>query len=97
VRFALPIDVFETPRQDIPNAFDWNYSGSHLFEIQGLNGGTPQLEFKGVIKTAESDGTAPFPVPPYVVPKHTVMHDDAVFVVNGATFLGSLWNDLALP
>ena len=97
MRFALPIDVFETPRQDIPNAFDWNYSGSHLFEIQGLNGGTPQLEFKGVIKTAESDGTAPFPVPPYVVPKHTVMHDDAVFVVNGATFLGSLWNDLALP
>jgi len=97
VRVALPIDVFATPRQDIPNAFDWNYSGSHLFEIQGLNGGTPQLEFKGVIKTAESDGAAPFPVPPYVVPKRTVMHDDAVFVVNGATFIGSLWNDLALP
>ena len=97
VRVALPIDVFATPRQDISNAFDWNYSGSHLFEIQGLNGGTPQLEFKGVIKTAESDGTDPFPVPPYVVPRRTVLHDDAVFVVNGATFRGSLWNHLALP
>jgi beta propeller domain-containing protein len=97
VRVALPIDVFATPRQDIPNAFDWNYSGSHLFEIQGLNGGTPQLEFKGVIKTAESDGTAPFPAPFFAIPKRTVLHDDAVFVVNGATFRGSLWNDLTAP
>lgn len=97
VRVALPIDVFATPRQDIANAFDWTYSGSHLLEIQGLNGGTPQLEFKGVIKTAESDGTQPFPAPPYVVPRRTVMHDDAVFVVNGDTFIGSLWSDLALP
>jgi hypothetical protein len=97
VRIALPIDVFAKPRQDIANAFDWVYSGSHLFEIQGLNGGTPQLEFKGVIKTAESNGTDPFPAPPYFVPKRTVMHDDAVFVVNGATFIGSLWNNLAQP
>lgn len=97
VRVALPIDVFATPRQDIPNAFDWDYSGSHFLEIRGLNGGTPQLEFKGVIKTAESDGTNSFPAPFYAVPKRTVLHDDAVFVVNGATVRGSLWNDLALP
>lgn len=97
VRVALPIDVFATPRQDIAGAFDWTYSGSHLFEIQGLNGGTPQLEFKGVIKTAQSDGSAPFPVPPYVVPKRAVMHDDAVFVVNGATFSGSLWGNIPPP
>lgn len=97
VRIALPIDVFAKPRQDIANAFDWVYSGSHLFEIQGLSGGTPQLEFKGVIKTAESSGTEPFPAPPYVVPKRTVLHDDAVFVVNGATFIGSLWNNLVQP
>jgi hypothetical protein len=97
VRVALPIDVFARPRQDIPNAFDWIYSGSHLFEIQGLNGGTPQLAFKGVLMTAEPDGANPFPVPPYVVPKRTVMRDDAVFVVDGATFRGSLWTDLKLP
>jgi hypothetical protein len=97
VRIALPIDVFAKPRQGIANAFDWVYSGSHLFEVQGLNGGTPQLEFKGVIKTAESDGTELFPAPAYVVPKRTVMHDDAVFVVNGANFSGSLWNNLAQP
>ncbi len=97
VRIALPIDVFAKPRQDIANAFDWVYSGSHLFEIQGLNGGTPQLEFKGVIKTAESNGIDPFPAPQYVVPQRTVMHDDAVFVVNGATLIGSLWNNLAQP
>jgi hypothetical protein len=97
VRIALPIDVFAKPRQDIVNAFDWVYSGSHLFEIQGLKGGTPQLEFKGVIKTAESNGTDPFPVPAYVVPKRAVLHDDAVFVVNGANFIGSLWNNLAQP
>ncbi|HTK99967.1 MAG TPA: beta-propeller domain-containing protein, partial [Pseudomonadales bacterium] len=97
VRIALPIDVFAKPRQGIANAFDWVYSGSHLFEVQGLNGGTPQLEFQGVIKTAESNGTELFPAPPYVVPKRTVMHDDAVFVVNGANFSGSLWNNLAQP
>lgn len=97
VRFALPIDVFATARQDIPNVFDWTYSGSHLFEIQGLNGGAPLLEFKGVIKTAESNGTQQFPAPPYVVPKRTVMHDDAVFVVNGATFIGKLWSGITPP
>jgi hypothetical protein len=56
-----------------------------------LNGGTPQLEFKGVIKTAESNGTDPLP---YVFPRRTVLHDDAVFVVNGETFSGKLWNEL---
>ena len=97
VRIELPIDVFARPRQDIPGAFDWTYSGSHLFEIQGLDGGSPQLDFKGVIQTAESDGTDPFPVPPHVMPKRAVMHDDSVFVVDGATFIGSAWDDIALP
>jgi hypothetical protein len=95
VRFALPIDVFATARQDIAGAFDWTYSGSHLFEISGLNGGTPQLEFKGVIKTAESDGSNPFPTPPYTVPRRAVMHDDAVFVIDGERFIGSLWSGVA--
>ena len=95
MRFALPIDVFATARQDIAGAFDWTYSGSHLFEISGLNGGTPQLEFKGVIETAESDGSNPFPTPPYTVPRRAVMHDDAVFVIDGERFLGSLWSGVA--
>lgn len=95
VRVGLPIDVFATPRQDIAGTFDWTYSGSHLFEITGLSGGTPQLEFKGVIKTAESDGTNPFPVPPHTVPRRAVMHDDAVFVIDGERFLGELWSGVA--
>ena len=97
VRIALPIDVFATPRNDLANVFDWTYSGSHLFEIQGLAGGAPRLDFKGVIKTAESDGTDPFPVPPHVTPRRAVMHDDSVFVVDGAAFIGSLWDGIAPP
>jgi hypothetical protein len=85
MRFALPIDVFG-------EVLKWSYSGAHLFEIRGLNGGTPQLEFKGAIKTAEANGTDPFPAPPYVVPRRTVMHDDAVFVVDGATLIGRQWD-----
>ncbi|HET9447708.1 MAG TPA: beta-propeller domain-containing protein, partial [Steroidobacteraceae bacterium] len=95
VRFGLPIDVFATARQDLSGVFDWTYSGSHLFEITGLNGGTPQLTFKGVIKTAESDGSNPFPVPPYTVPRRSVMHDDAVFVIDGERFLGEMWESVA--
>jgi hypothetical protein len=96
-RFALPIDVFATARQDIAGMFDWTCSGSHLFEITGLNGGTPQLELKGVIETARSDGSNPFPVPPSVTPRRAVMHHDAVFVVDGARFLGSLWDSVVTP
>lgn len=95
VRFALPIDVFATPRQDPAGTFDWTYSGSHLFEITGLDGGTPQLEFKGVIKTAEADGSNPFPAPPYTNPRRAVMHDEAVFVIDGGRFLGELWSGVA--
>jgi hypothetical protein len=95
VRFALPIDVFATARQDTAGVFDWTYSGSHLFEITGLNGGTPQLDFKGVIKTAEADGSNPFPAPPYTIPRRAVMHDEAVFVIDGERFLGELWSGVA--
>ena len=96
VRIALPIDVFATPSQDGSNLFGWTYSGSHVLEIDGLGGSAPQLNFKGAIKTAEPGG-APFPFPPYTVPRRAVMHDDAVFVVDGATVTGTLWDDVALP
>jgi hypothetical protein len=94
VRIGLPVDVFGTPR--MPDLWDWSYSGSHLLEIDGLGGTTPQLTFKGVIKTAEPGG-APFPFPPYTVPRRAVMHDDAVFVVDGASLTGTLWNNVAAP
>ena len=96
VRIALPIDVFATPSQDGSNLFGWTYSGSHVLEVDGLGGSAPQLNFKGAIKTAEPGG-APFPFPPYTVPRRAVMHDDAVFVVDGATVTGTLWDDVALP
>jgi hypothetical protein len=91
LRFALPIDVFATPRLDMPELFAWSYSGSHLLEIDGIGSSTPQLTLKGVIKTAEP-GAEPFAAPPYVVPRRTVMHDDAVFVVDGATLIGRQWD-----
>jgi hypothetical protein len=60
--------------------------------LGGLSGGTPQLDFKGVIKTAKPDGSNPFPAPPYTVPRRAVMHDAAVFVIDGERFLGELWS-----
>ncbi len=95
VRIGLPIDVFDTPRAE-PGSFGWSYSGSHLLEIDGFASNTPQLTFKGVIKTEEPGG-ASFPLPAYTVPRRAVMHDDAVFVVDGASLTGTLWNDVALP
>ncbi|HKU12936.1 MAG TPA: beta-propeller domain-containing protein [Steroidobacteraceae bacterium] len=91
VHISLPIDVFATPRSGAPEVFDWSYSGAHLLEIDGLGGSAPQLSFHGVIKTAEPGG-APFPSPPYTVPRRAVMHDDAVFVVDGATLIGTKWD-----
>ncbi len=95
VRIALPIDVFARTGNDVPKALGWIYSGSHLFEVHGLEDGVPQLDFKGVIKTAESDGSNPLAFPPRVTPQRAVMHDDAVFVVDGAKFIGSLWGSIA--
>ncbi|HKR36553.1 MAG TPA: beta-propeller domain-containing protein [Steroidobacteraceae bacterium] len=92
LRIALPIDVFATPRAGVPDLFDWTYSGSHLLEVDGIGGSAPQLAFKGVITTAEPAATDPFPSPPYVVPRRAVMHDDAVFVVDGATLIGRQWD-----
>ena len=65
--------------------------GLALLEVDGIGDSTPQLTLKGVIKTAEP-GAEPFPVPPYVVPRRTVMHDDAVFVVDGETLIGKQWD-----
>ncbi len=96
VRIALPVDVFATPPQDSSTLFGWTYSGSHLLEVEGLGGSAPQLNFKGVIKTAEPGG-APNPFPAFTVPRRAVMHDDAVFVVDGATVTGTLWDGVALP
>ena len=95
VRIGLPIDVFDTPRPE-PGLFDWTYSGSHLLEINGLGTSAPQLSFKGVIKTAEPGGV-PFPFPAYTVPRRAVMHDDAVFVVDGASLTGTMWDGITLP
>ena len=96
VRIGLPIDVFDTPRPGAPELFEWTYSGSHLLEINGLGSSAPQLSFKGVIKTAEPGG-APFPFPAYTVPRRVVMHDDAVFVVDGASLTGTKSNEVGLP
>jgi hypothetical protein len=32
-----------------------------------------------------------------VTPRRAVLHDDAVFVVDGARFLGSLWDSVVTP
>jgi hypothetical protein len=84
VRIALPIDVFDS---------SWQYSGSHLLEVGGLGSANPQLTFKGVVRTAEPSG-APNSFPPHTVPRRAVMHDDAVFVVDGASLTGAQWDGI---
>ncbi|GFE80296.1 hypothetical protein GCM10011487_22960 [Steroidobacter agaridevorans] len=90
-RFALPIDVFDTPSYD--GRFSWTYSGVHLLQIDGLAGATPHLSLAGVIETAEPDRSNAYPR--YPVPNRSVLHDECVFVVNGDTVMGSMWSRAA--
>jgi hypothetical protein len=94
-RIALPIDVFDTPNPARPERPLWSYSGSHLLEIQGIGSATPQLTFKGVMKTAEPGNGGP--LPPFVVPNRAVLHDDSVFVISGERLIGTLWDTVLLP
>jgi uncharacterized secreted protein with C-terminal beta-propeller domain len=89
-RVALPIDVFSASRDPLRPV--WSYSGLHLLEIEGIESGSPQLRFKGAIKTAISSGPSDFPR--YVGPQRGVMHDDSVFAVVGADIVSSLWDNI---
>jgi hypothetical protein len=86
-RIALPINVFDTPYN---NGFKWTYSGIHLLEIADVTSATPRLSLAGVIETDEPDSAKPYPG--LAVPNRTVLHDESVFVVNGDTLIGSLWD-----
>jgi hypothetical protein len=88
-RIALPINVFDTPHA---NGFRWTYSGIHLLEIDDVSGATPQLRLAGVIKTDEPGSSNSYPS--HTAPNRTVLHDESVFVVNGDTLIGSLWDRL---
>jgi hypothetical protein len=88
VRIALPIDVFD-------ESATWAYSGAHFLEIAALGSDAPQLTFKGVIKTAEPNPSVPYPLG--IVPRRAVLHDDAVFVVNGAALTGAFWDSITPP
>jgi hypothetical protein len=88
-RFALPVNVFETPHPSQPGVFRWTYSGIHLLEVDGRDGGTPQLKSGGVIKTAEPDDTRQFP--PHVAPHRAVLHDESAFAIYGDAIIGRTW------
>jgi len=91
-RVALPINVFDTPAGA---AYHWQYSGTHLLQVDGIGTATPQLSFAGVIKTDEPDSSHNYPR--LEVPNRSVLHDDSVFVVSGNALIGSLWNQLGTP
>ena len=93
LRLALLIDVNDKPTAD-PNVFNWSYSGLHVLEVAGSDSATPQLRFQGVIKTGSSDAMA---YPPSGSPKRGILHDDAVFAVQGDRYLSSRWQDLSPP
>jgi hypothetical protein len=48
------------------------------------------------IRTAESNLTGSIPETVHAQPRGAVMHDDAVFVINGATLTDRLGNDVAM-
>ncbi len=91
LRLALPIDVYDTPTSE-PTRFGWTYSGLHVLEVAGSNGPSPQLKFQGLIKTGDSSTSQ---YPPLVFPQRGVLHDDAVFAVQGDRILSKRWEDLS--
>lgn len=90
-RIALPMNVFETPLTTDPTRFAWTYSGFQLLEVSNA-GGSIQLHVQGVLKTDES--SSPSSYPSYVVPRRAILHGEAVYGVNGGTYVSSLWDRL---
>jgi hypothetical protein len=89
LRLALPIDVYDTPTES-PSAFDWSYSGFHVMEVSGTESAAPQVRFHGLIKTADHVSSTH---PPHAFPERGVLHEDAVFAVDGEQFLARRWSD----
>ena len=89
LRLALPIDVFATPHPYEAGRFTWTHSGVHLLEVE--TGPVAHLHFRGMIKTAEADGNTTYP--PYVIDR-SVLHDDSIFVINGANVISGRWTGL---
>lgn len=94
LRLALPIDVFETPRAEDPNAFDWTYSGLHLLEVSGTDTADPQLRFQGVLETDRRGPDRTFPS--FAAPDRGVLHGESVFAVHGDRLLSTRWQDLVV-
>jgi hypothetical protein len=90
-RLALPINVYDKPDPNDADRLLWSYSALHLFEISDI-GGSPQLNFRGVLQTAEPGSTS---YPPTELPNRSVLHDDSVFAIRGERILGKSWADLA--
>jgi hypothetical protein len=91
LRLMLPIDV-----NDVPNGtgYGWSYSGMHVLEVAGTDTASPQLRLHGLLKTADSSSAA---YPPHAFPSRGILHDDAVFAVDGERFLSKRWQDFPPP
>jgi Beta propeller domain len=68
------------------------YSGVHLLEVTGASSAAPQLNLHGIIKTSEVGGTTPFPKPSSGM--RSILHAESVFVVQGDSIVGTLWDDI---
>jgi hypothetical protein len=88
-RVALPVSVYDAPDPLSPGRFQWSYSGEHLLEISGIGSAAPRLDFHGVLRTATAGGNPGYS--PFV---RGILHDDSVFVVDGAKIFSSLWGNV---
>ncbi|HYM34122.1 MAG TPA: beta-propeller domain-containing protein, partial [Steroidobacteraceae bacterium] len=87
-RMAMHLDVYDTPMPTVPNSYSYTFSGLHLFEIDGLEGNAPQLQFHGVL-TAQTAASRSF-----ASPIRSVLHDDSVFYIFGDKNISSLWQNV---
>jgi len=65
----------------------------YVIEIVGIGSDAAELEFRGLIKTAEPDGTTYLPAE---LPNRSVLHDDSVFAIRGSRIMGRLIGDMLL-
>jgi hypothetical protein len=87
-RIGLPVHVFAAEG----GQYRWTYSGFEFLEVSSV-GGSPQLHIQGTLKTDVS--SSPDALPPYRVPRRVVMHGDAVYGVNGGTYVSNLWDSIS--
>lgn len=83
IRFAVPIRIMS-------EIWEWEEDSLHLFEINGLDSDTVDLNFAGKIIGAEKSETNTWPS--YSTPDRSVLHDEAVYYTHNDEVWASFWS-----